>query len=166
MYNQLLLSACRWCLCIYVCLKAVEVDGPGWRKVFKEGDEHQTRSGVMSCLHISRLKEPLLLLSILSHRLTPEISLTSLSAAVSFKHDINTYTHGRSSIALLFDLDRLYGFWRAGVNLHLEKLMCYSIAQLVKKRHYSQNNRASAVELKLAMAGSLGALSCVLLSWE
>ncbi len=121
---------------------------------------------LMSCLHISRLKEPLLLLSILSHRLTPEISLTSLSAAVSFKHDINTYTHGRSSIALLFDLDRLYGFWRPGVNLHLEKPMCYSIAQLVKKRHYSQNNRASAVELKLAVAGSLGAQSCVLLSWE
>lgn len=84
--------------------------GQSARKDFKEVDEHQSRSRLMSCLHISRLKEPLILLSILSHRLTPEISLTSLSAAVSFKHDINTYTHGRSSIALLFDLDRLYGF--------------------------------------------------------
>lgn len=151
---------------VYICLWAVEADGQSTRKVFKEEDEHQARSGVMSCLHISKLKEPLLLLSILSHHLTPEISLTSLSAAVSFKHDINTYTHSRSAIALLFDLDRLYGFWRAGVNLHLENLLCCSTAQLVKKRHYSQNNRASAVELKLAMAGSLGALSCVLLSWE
>lgn len=46
---------------------------------------------MMSCLHISRLKELLLLLSILSLHHTPEISLTSLSAAVSFKRD--THTH-------------------------------------------------------------------------
>lgn len=65
-----------WCYLQQVCVWKL------LRKISKEKDEHQARSGVMSCLHISRLKELLLLLSILSLHHTPEISLTSLSAAV------------------------------------------------------------------------------------